>query len=973
MDAFPLERFTTDPKILKYSKDLRDIFDIMTTHITEFHDNSDSKIIIIRTSKYPMYYFIRAIAVTIIKDEDYVLNILSPIYKDHHILNGLFLKLYECQTVCKNWPPLTYPNNAPLLVYVPGYHGESFNENVFRVLKNIGADITRSQRLAQGKPYVPMEPYEPDLSDYPATHIFKRSWLSDPLVRLAYDALKKVDLKDILNSSYSDVRLLTGYEGEHKVAEGYVKEFTINEDTHCSNMIGNPSRFYDHLRSSTTLEGLFEHNNSTCTEFFTTFHASVIMPPLLTRYSLAWAQTLFVILGPSENSSHKFIFPVELDVSDCNWIQMTTVHKTYTDMAPTIIQGAYMHTFIPFLDMYYKGVLNMSESVKRLIRGNETEQEFNQRLSLSRGRLINQPFTLYGKIPKLPSSYIHLSAASKSNHKSTNFSPLMSNLRRLRKTLKKRSWHFWGPGPAKLIEEFINRYGISGTLLMKSPEITAAATALQRHHTTANKDALIQALKDAIRTYKAGKPPIEDSSQMFSTPIKISNLGGTDYSAYNAGIKDLEAEMAKPWYARTWGKSKAVIKQLLETYLELFSDKGDLNIVNALLAVKKYKSHDAIEALKTAIQTRRYTAHSLPILEGDVRKIPLPQAIRNEQARLDPFHKPANIRGEQPRDQVVNTNYSTYNAGIKELDAEMAKPWYAQTWGKSKAIIKQLLDTYLTTFIARDDTEIIRALEGLKKLKSQDAVDMLKAAIQARKIRNAERARIPVYKSDAKDYADDIVDAMNVFKTLKNLNARILLQVAIEVRVHNGDPNLPPRSIAYSLLHEEVEVPRPPVRKTQKSQKTQKPKSPSPIKELTGPQVEKQIQKVTQAATAGLQPRTAFINSPVTSPVTPTPIVPLFVSQQSNKPKPNLYISDNSNVLTLSDNIPKNESVQKPNVVTSKLPTNANTVSVPLVSGQAGGFAPSLMSSFVSNGMSLLPVASYLGYRQMKNRKTRRK
>jgi hypothetical protein len=74
---------------------------------------------------------------------------------------------------------------------------------------------------------------------------------------------------------------------------------------------------------------------------------------------------------------------------------------------------------------------------------------------------------------------------------------------------------------------------------LKSPEITAAATALQKHHTTANKDALIQALKDAIRTYKAGKGKLGAY-----TETKVPNLGGTDYSAYNAGIKDLEAELA---------------------------------------------------------------------------------------------------------------------------------------------------------------------------------------------------------------------------------------------------------------------------------------------------------------------------------------------------------------------------------------------------------------------------------------------
>jgi hypothetical protein len=40
---------------------------------------------------------------------------------------------------------------------------------------------------------------------------------------------------------------------------------------------------------------------------------------------------------------------------------------------------------------------------------------------------------------------------------------------------------------------------------------------------------------------------------------------------------------------------------------------------------------------------------------------------------------------------------------------------------------------------------------------------------------------------------------------------------------------------------------------------------------------------------------------------------------------------------------------------------------------QRGGFAPSAMGSFAANGLSLLPVASYMGYRMMnKKNKTRK-
>ena len=110
--------------------------------------------------------------------------------------------------------------------------------------------------------------------------------------------------------------------------------------------------------------------------------------------------------------------------------------------------------------------------------------------------------------------------------------------------------------------------------------------------------------------------------------------------------------MAKPWYAKTWGKSAKIIKDLLETYLELFSDKGDLNIVNALLVLKKLKSQDAIAALKKAIETRRYTARGIATpystLESRGSRVPLMQTIRNERARLDPTHEPAEIKGMQP-------------------------------------------------------------------------------------------------------------------------------------------------------------------------------------------------------------------------------------------------------------------------------------------------------------------------------------
>ena len=37
---------------------------------------------------------------------------------------------------------------------------------------------------------------------------------------------------------------------------------------------------------------------------------------------------------------------------------------------------------------------------------------------------------------------------------------------------------------------------------------------------------------------------------------------------------------------------------------------------------------------------------------------------------------------------------------------------------------------------------------------------------------------------------------------------------------------------------------------------------------------------------------------------------------------------------------------------------------------QEGGFSPSIMGPVVQNGMSLLPVASYMGYKMLKGRKS---
>lgn len=414
-----------------------------------------------------------------------------------------------------------------------------------------------------------------------------------------------------------------------------------------------PARFYGRIRGSTDFDSFYAKIEKRSKEYDVHFLTNSILPEKLTRKDLPWDQQLFTIIGPSANP-HKDRFHMlsrgysgssHVPISDTMWIQMTSEPMSGSSSSVCIIQGAYMSIFKPFLWLYFNGVKAVSPSLLQMLKGSESHQELNERKALQalihpQGTLSAR-FTLFGK---------------------NNFNPLLSNLGRLRKTLKKPSWSPWslltkrGSDPSKLVNEFIERYDVD---LKKTQEIRDAVTALKKHHTTANKDVLIQALKDAIRKYKGVNSQLPLDTYTGVHDKAIPNLGGTDYSAYNVGIKDLETEMAKPWYAKTWGKSKAIIKNLLETYLELFSDKGDLNIVNALLALKKLKSHDAIKMLKTAIDTRRYTVRGLPTpsvnSEGPVRIVPLAQTIRDERARLDPTHQPVERRGQQPWEGNLST------------------------------------------------------------------------------------------------------------------------------------------------------------------------------------------------------------------------------------------------------------------------------------------------------------------------------
>ena len=591
---FPLEKFTRDPNILKYADPLKKIY----RHLISENGWTFNQLIV-------------QLKELIQEDENWVLNkIRSLNLNEPEVLNGLFLKIYDVNRATLHWPPLNYPDNpleTPLLVYVPGYHGESILEWTMRILHKIGLDMILGYNPTSQPP-----PFTPDLSDYPATHIFERAWLSDPYIRNAYSAIRTILLSSSINNNRVIHELLSGRSIEQNFGQkkiplpandnliflSYNHDGEIYEDTLCSNMGGNPARVYGPILSNASFESYYAFFDQRSGEIEANFATNSITSEKLTR-KVTWDQQFFTIIGPNTNPmTDKYLIlslqyggMEELPISDTAWIQVAIDTDESIDNTQfkrtNVIQGAFMRTFKPFLTLLKSGVIAISPYVSQMLEKNAK---------------IREMFNAYNPILPMP------------DKKETNFRPLMSNLRRLRKTFKKKSWHFWGPNPSKLVNEFIEKYGHADTLLVKNDRIRNAATALQMHHTTANKDALIQALKDAIREYK---------------PNPQSNK--TNYRSYNSIIGELNTEMAKPWYAKTWGKSKSLIKKLLEQYLETFSDKGEANIVNALLELKALKSQAAIDKLHHLIESRRLRANMAsedrPIVTEPILRTPYRNAL----------------------------------------------------------------------------------------------------------------------------------------------------------------------------------------------------------------------------------------------------------------------------------------------------------------------------------------------------------
>ena len=837
MVAFPLERFTTDPTILKYSELLRVLYTRLLGDLSTFRRIFED------------------LKEFIMEDDDWLLKkIRGWGLPEPEVLNGLFLKIYDANMTTLNWPPLGYPETAPLLVHVPGYHGESEVEWTMRILRKIGLDMHLGYAPNEAPP-----PYAPDLST--PFNPFEQSWTSDPTIREAFNAIHAGLVNpppEYADRPSNNPRLVHGLLSgsllrqnlnlpgrsrlparDDQIFTAYTREGKIYEDTICSQM-SIPARFYGRILGSSDFDTFYAKLEKRSKEYDALFVSNSILPEKLTRKGLAWDQQLFTIIGPSVNPQ-KDSFHVlsrshggaaHVPISDTVWIQMTSEPAPESSGVCTI-QGAYMPVFKPFLWLYFNGVHSVSPSLLEMLKGAETNQDLFSRRALQTlihplGTL-SAPFTLTGKsssfmAPRPRENFHNVTYKARS----TNFSPLMSNLRRLRKTLKKRSWHFWGPKPSKLVNEFIERYGVD---LTKTQEIRDAATALQKHHTTANKDALIQALKDAIRKYKASKGLLSLDTYTGVRDKPVPNLGGTNYSAYNASIRNLETEMAKPWYAKTWGKSSKIIKDLLETYLELFSDKGDLNVVNALLALKKLKTHDAIEMLKTAIETRRYTARGLatPYDNRGSRRVPLMQSVRDERARLDPMHEPAERRG------------------LQRWELTPANPVSVR---KAPAVRAPAVRVTQRSVKAETEANVLRDIEELA-------------------IKTVGNFRVP----------------QTVATTVGNFRV--------------------PQTVRASS-----------------------PKSASDL---------------------------SLSNSEIAS-------LPSLTSES----EPNRITVPLSGANTVT--------VPLSGVPLSGVPLSGVPLSgVPLgKSGQAGGFSPTIMSSFVTNGMRLIPAAAYLGYKQIKNRRTKK-
>ena len=634
MAVFDLAKFTNDPAILKYKGDLTTLYEMLLT------------------GKGTAIELMDMLKQKIMEDETWLLNFIKEKrFKNADILNGLFLKIYDANLATRNWPPLSYP--SPLLVNVPGYHGESVVEWCMRILAKIGRDN-------EDKKYRPTyngPPNRVDITSYPAIHPFEQHWLTDASIRSGYDLIKAVQpngLGALVNASreVDDERILLEYSNVG----------TIYEDTVCAHM-NNVSRFYGPIKKSTNFEEYYDSLEKKATEFESSFTTNLLTSARLTRTGLPWAQQLFVLLGPKESPdthSVRLVSPNAnmgidtLNTKDTAWIQFNTEPATYSDTMLTVIQGAFMPSLREFLDVYFSGVKAISQRVMDMLRDAsiESQEDLIQRTNVvivknpqstpnAINRLMNTiPFTPFGEKSRLSKVDTHKSGE-------TEYGPLKSNLRRLRRTFRKPSWRFWGAKPNALIRNIYDKYGHDA--LIRDKDIEAAAAALQGHHTNENKEALIDALENAIR---------QRQRQFKSETI----YGGTNYEGITSQLDEILLELNRAFFKKSWGKADRLIKQLLSTHLEEFIEKGDEYLVTSLTALRDNRkaSHRTRlvgivkEALEMRYAKRLLTAQGLPVpgvnSEGEsIQIVPFGTAVtaaRNNPPKAE-LKKKTNLRNLQ--------------------------------------------------------------------------------------------------------------------------------------------------------------------------------------------------------------------------------------------------------------------------------------------------------------------------------------
>lgn len=881
---FELERFTNRPEILQYSKDLSNIYKTVKPILVadcsselarldaDTNMDTDIKNHIINKLKKNCSSFPEALKYKIVEDENWLLKVLQQhnkvrgkrtVYHGHvqrggyniHILNGLFLKVYGAQNECTNWPPLTYPPSAPLLVYVPGIHGESNKEWFMRILHMIGGNKTHVD-------------WKADTRGYPARHIYETAWLSDPYIEAAFYKIK-IALQDGVPRNEILPRLLGRSGTSESIIDAFTRDGEVVGDVIHSKM-NSAGRFFSNLQGWNTINDMFDRVDRPATEFDVEYTTRSIMSSKLSRTELPWAQQLFIITYPANTlktltGSLPAADTVWIDVAKRNEDEYSVIQGAY-DNEYSVIQGAYMPSSPEFLRIYYKGIAGVSKKLLEKLRGQETHDELDARISETSKRnpklSIKQvldivdatPFTLDGKKPLKRDKFFAGTAyhgapnTNKGNIAALNVrgDMLAANLRNLRRhTFKTPAWHFWKKSAKTKIGEIIKKYELFGKVGL---DVQRAALALQSHHTEANKEELIRALEGAVRKQRA-------------------------------------------------------------TYKRKTSDTVKQRPINV--------------EYKVSSET-----------EGKPKKIVI------EKELLDIL--PADILIEDLREYMLIKN----DAG--RILEEMKKSWL---FNKSKKLIKELQNKYLERFeiktgyrnlgkpvrLSSEPTLELQNLDGpgksaldveilmaLRDLKNEQTLKTLLSRIEAAIGHNEKMFRLSM-KEEGRMNSDAILDGI------------LLKQGPVKYEVRSAPPEKYRKNLGAYLMYPFVG--RIPKRATVKSGRPGRKSS---------------IRIPPQASPHQPMPATSPQPVPVTPPQPVSATSPQLVSVGP---------------LPQASEQPYGSGLQ----FTSPVRSGVQSLSPVPNSKQVGGWSPSLMASFAVNGMRLLPVAGYMGYKMFKNRKTKKR